>query len=221
MVTRICWNCEKDAHLTAHGDVVHYATDDAALRGLQGAYICDNCRALSIARAEVEAISMQAPAGSPISYGHHLESSPGLEWLPIHASGEAFPDVPAEIAEAANEAHRCASIGARRAAIMLARAVIEATAKDRGITKGVLQRKIEQMFEGQIIREHIRDAAHGIRDIGNEMAHGDPSRPAVTDLDVALTLDLMGEILNEVFQSPAKIKQYAALIEVRTLRAST
>ena len=55
---------------------------------------------------------------------------------------------------------------------MLARAVIEATAKDQGIAKGTLHDKIEAMATNGLIRTMIKDAAHGVRELGNEMAHG-------------------------------------------------
>ncbi|MEV4390207.1 hypothetical protein AB0J68_31615, partial [Micromonospora sp. NPDC049580] len=53
-------------------------------------------------------------------------------------AGKEFPDVPAHIAETADEAHRCHSIKAYRAGVLLARSVIEATAKEKGITNGGL-----------------------------------------------------------------------------------
>ena len=60
---------------------------------------------------------------------------------PTSSLGKTFPDVPTHIASAADEAHRCASIGAFRGAIALARAVVEATAKDKGVKSGNLMPK--------------------------------------------------------------------------------
>src|SRR4051794_23426571 len=63
------------------------------------------------------------------------------EWWPKHVGGKEFPDVPELVAATANEAHECASIGAYRGAVALARAVVESIAKEKGIDKGVLQKK--------------------------------------------------------------------------------
>jgi hypothetical protein len=51
------------------------------------------------------------------------------------------------VADAAREAYRCRSVGAHRAAVLLARSVVEASAKDRGVTTGGLLAKIDKLFE--------------------------------------------------------------------------
>jgi hypothetical protein len=50
--------------------------------------------------------------------------------------------------------------------------------------------------------------ADGIRDYGNEMAHGDFTDP-VAGADSALIIQLMGEILDEVYQSPADSREFS------------
>jgi hypothetical protein len=55
------------------------------------------------------------------------------------------------IASAASEAYECQSIGAHRAARSLARAVVEAIAKHKGITQGRLVDKIEEMEQQDLI----------------------------------------------------------------------
>ena len=91
----------------------------------------------------------------------------------------------------------------------MARSVIEATAKNKGIATGRLVDKIEELEKRSLIRPHIKDAAHEVRHLGNDMAHGDFIDP-VTEEETAETLELMSEILNEVYQSPAKIGRRAA-----------
>ena len=100
-------------------------------------------------------------------------------------------------------------IGEHRAAVMLARAVIEATVKDRGITTGGLVSKIEQMYDKNILREHIKEQAHEVRHLGNEMAHGDFVEP-VSPLEADEVSELMVEVLHEVFQSHAKLQRRKA-----------
>jgi hypothetical protein len=129
-----------------------------------------------------------------------------VAWVPRIGVGREYecPDVPERIAAAASEAHACQSIGAHRAAVMLARAVIEATAKDQQIAKGTLFDKIEKMYEHGILSELVRDQAHEVRYLGNDMAHGDfvePVSPAQADE----ILELMAEVLHTVFEMPAKL----------------
>jgi len=127
-----------------------------------------------------------------------------VEWEPRYVAGQDFPDVPERIAGAAGEAHKSASIGNRMSAILMARTVIEATAKDKGVTKGMLQAKIEAMFKEGLVRQHIKESADEIRHFGNDMAHGDIAEP-VDDDDVTEVLALMDEVLNEVYQSHARL----------------
>lgn len=142
-----------------------------------------------------------------------MDQQTNLEWYPISAIGKEFPDVPQHIAEAASEAYKCYSISAFRAAVQLARSVVEATAKGKGITQGQLVSKIDELFNQRLIREHIRDGAHEVRHLGNEMAHGDFVSP-VTKEETELVLTLMSEILEEVYQSPARVSK------ARTARAA-
>ncbi|MGW5653547.1 DUF4145 domain-containing protein [Streptomyces humi] len=105
----------------------------------------------------------------------------------------------------ATEAHQCLDIEANRAAVALARAVVEATAKERGIIRGSLEKKIDKLFEDKLIREYVRDAAHEVRFGGNEVAHGDLVAEPMSNATATEILGLMDEILDEVFQSPARV----------------
>lgn len=129
-----------------------------------------------------------------------------LRLWPDFVTGKDFPDVPNHIAEAADEAYRCHSIKAYRAALMLARSVIEATAKEKGITDGKLYEKIDEMYNRRLIREDVKEAAHEVRHFGNDVAHGDFVAP-VREGDAQLILTLMSEVLDEVFQSPARVQR--------------
>lgn len=137
-----------------------------------------------------------------------------IRWRPSVTETKDYPDVPQHIAEAATEAYECDSSEHYRGAIMLARAVIEATAKDKGITSGNLFDKIEAMAAAGLIRTMIKDAAHGVRELGNEMAHGDFVDPISAE-ESDLVIRLMGEILNDVYQSPAAIAQATQAAQAR------
>ncbi len=103
---------------------------------------------------------------------------------------------------------------------MLARAVIEATAKDKGVTDGSLSQKIETLHERGYIRTYLRDGAHEVRYTGNDMAHGD-FPIAVSSEDAEVLLELMREVLMEVYQDPARRERLARMArdarQVRTM----
>lgn len=126
------------------------------------------------------------------------------EWLPRASDRREFPDVPEDIAGAASEASICLSVGAYRAVGSLARAVIEATCKDKRAEGAKLYQRIEALHAGDHVRKHTKDQAHEIRHFGNGMAHGDFADP-VGQEEAEEILELMCEVLDEVYQSPARL----------------
>lgn len=113
--------------------------------------------------------------------------------------------MPELIAQAANEVHRCMHIRAMRAAGSLARSVIEAVAKDKGVTKGSVQTKIDAMHAQGLVREYVRDGAHEVRLLGNDMVHGDFAL-SLDEADVHLVISLMDEVLQEAYVAPARVQ---------------
>lgn len=142
--------------------------------------------------------------------GGYTKGSDVMDWWPKHVGGKKFPDVPDHIASAADEAHQCLSIGAHRGAIALARAVVEATAKDHEITKGMLDKKIDEMAKAGVISDAMKDAAHEIRFAGNEVAHADLAEESITKEDAEEVLELMDAILTRVYQEPAQVAKVRA-----------
>lgn len=134
---------------------------------------------------------------------------------PVSAAGKDFPDVPARIASLASEAHSCLSINAARGAVALARAVIEAVAKDKGISANGIQSKIDGMVTAGLIRKNVADAAHQIRWDGNEVAHGDIDTDPITPDEAEDTLGLMDVVLTEVYQTAAQVARVAANRQAR------
>lgn len=96
-------------------------------------------------------------------------------------------------------------IKADRAAVALARAVIEASAKDKGVVRGSLVAKVDQLHSAGLLRGHIKEAAHEVRFDANEAAHGDLSPIEHEAAEEILTL--MGVVLNDLFQSPARVER--------------
>ena len=95
-------------------------------------------------------------------------------WMPLPGTQqrESFADVPPSVADAAAEAVLCVQAGALRGAIMLARAVIEATAKDKGVTDGSLSKKIDQLHERGYVRTYLRDGVGADRVAARRAAWG-------------------------------------------------
>jgi hypothetical protein len=132
-----------------------------------------------------------------------------VEWWPKVGVAPAVEDVPPAIARAAREAYASASVGNHIAAILMARTVVEATAKNKGITVGTLSAKINSMKDAGLIRPAIAEQAHEVRFAGNDMAHGD-IEALVGETDSEELLALMAEVLSEVFQGPARLERIRA-----------
>lgn len=90
---------------------------------------------------------------------------------------------------------------------MLARAVIEASAKDRGVTSGNLFNKIDKLVEKGHVRKMMADAAHEVRMAGNDMAHGDFATEAITEEDADEILGFMEDFLREMFELPTRVQR--------------
>lgn len=165
---------------------------------------CDHCHRASLGYASHYS---NQNSDDRTNFGETADEN--ITWVPRAGEAPTFEDVPQRIAEAASEAHACASIGALMAAILMARTVVEATAKEKGILEGTLVKKIDELASKGLIRDSTKDAAHEIRHLGNNMAHGDlEDSPKAIDADDVL--ELMDEVLNEVFQGPARTARVRA-----------
>ncbi len=215
MATIICGWCNDKCHMTAVGtplvralDLPGYAYRRDEAYVVDGAFTCDGCGRMSVATWVTS--SRPEPRGGAASPAADDEA----RWSPTPGHNKEFPDVPPGIADAAQEAWRCYVAGAPRGAIALARAVIEATAKNMGHVNGTLFRKIEALASSQLVRPAVKDQAHAIRYLGNDVAHGDLQDPATRE-DAEEVLELMGEVLNEVFQSPERSTRLRAKAEAK------
>jgi hypothetical protein len=89
----------------------------------------------------------------------------------------------------------------------MARAVVEATAKQHGITTGNLLSKIDRLAQKGVISELMKEAAHEIRFAGNDAAHGDLAAQGITREDSVEVLGLIDEILHRVYQEPVRVER--------------
>lgn len=168
---------------------------------------CDNCTYISAAEGSIEKIIIGSESYDINHVTRSVAAVEGdIEWWPKVGSAPLVDDVPDSIARAAHEAFSSASVNNHMAAILMARTVVEATAKAHQITDGNLFAKINAMKDAGLIRPAIAEQAHEVRFAGNDMAHGDIDvAPDSTDSEEILAL--MAEVLSEVFQGPARLKR--------------
>jgi hypothetical protein len=208
MPSRKCAFCGTLAHMTEIAGP-HQVAANAYAQVWTAAFKCANCLGINTA---VYTGARTGPSWSDTFHGQNDQ----LSWYPQQLVRRAYNYVPDEIAAAAGEAHAVRSVGAISSSIMVGRAVVEATAKDKGITSGRLVQKIDALAEAGHIREATRDAAHEIRHAGNDMAHGDFGQtPTGEDADDLLVL--MDEVLEEVYEGPGRV---ARLKQARTEASS-
>jgi hypothetical protein len=211
MANRLCWKCDNKVHMTRQG------SNTAAIEPIDGKFIiqaafqCDECGYLSIG---------MAPNGAPANAtaANFLDVREPT-WFPTYGERTDYPDVPEHIGQAASEAHLCHSVGAYRASVLLARSVIEATAKDKGITSGPLVAKIDEMNKAEFIRKVVKDGAHEVRHLGNDMAHGDFVEPVELE-ESEEVLELMGEVLHDVYQQEARVARRRTAREAKRAGAT-
>ncbi|MEU0214337.1 DUF4145 domain-containing protein [Streptomyces sp. NPDC006265] len=128
-----------------------------------------------------------------------------LNWYPQAPLVKDYPDsVPPAIAKVAAEAHGSMSVGHHQAAVLMARTTVEAVAKAQGITQGNLVAKIDGLYNQHLVYEHVRDAAHEVRFIGNDAAHADLVDNPISEEEASAILELMDMVLDGVFIAPAK-----------------
>lgn len=97
----------------------------------------------------------------------------------------------------------------------MGRAVIEAIAKDHGVTERInLEEKIKRLHQKGIILANTADDAHEVRHLGNEMAHGDFSTE-VTDEDVADIIAIMYDLIEQLYMSEARRRRLREKREAR------
>lgn len=239
MANTTCGWCKNIAHMTpllkeplvaerSHfmygGSSNHYIAD--------AAYTCDSCGRLSVVT--------WTTSSHPVAYREIAEPGPydNAVWSPAAGDFKEFPDVPAPIDSAASEAWRCHAVGAYRGALVVARAVVEASAKFRGATGRDLAKKIEDLAVQGLIRQAMKETAHEVRHWGNDAAHGDfdvprepateeNNREAAEEMTAAVTreeaeeiLVLMDDLLAELFQGPARTQRAREAREARKATAT-
>lgn len=208
MASTDCGWCGRLVHLDAVSPL--FTVAEAGHMITEAAYQCPNCGRLVIAweAAGTYHARSEKDEAQRREWGHSVQFVPGRR------DSTSFPDVPDHIAQAATEATLCLSVSAFRAVGALARAVIEATAKDKRAEASTLSDRINALAEAGHVRKHTQEQAHEVRHFGNGMAHGDFTDPLSRE-DAEEIVTLMAEILDEVYQSPARLKHVKAAREAK------
>lgn len=210
MASRTCWYCRNDAHMTRIGESFRPRGVERGRTWLIAAR-CDACFRPNIAEFEVDGSSVASNESSQKAFSTGVfdaDDHPKLQridWQPKNVVVKAVEDVPEGIDEAAGEAIATLAIGAYKASVLMCRAVIEATAKAHEINKGSLYEKITKLEEKRVITPATADAAHEVRHIGNDMAHGDFATTSVTEAEASEVVEITEAMLAEVYQRPARI----------------
>jgi hypothetical protein len=115
--------------------------------------------------------------------------------------------VPKQIADDFSEAIRCRWIDANRAAVVMCRRAIQASAIALDAKGDQLVRQIENLFKAGKITEPLKDFAHEVRLTGNDGAHPDKDGlKDVTEKDADDMIEFTREFLHHVYVMPAKLE---------------
>ncbi|MEE2522636.1 DUF4145 domain-containing protein [Pseudarthrobacter sp. J75] len=200
--------------MTSIGPAVTAEYASGAAHIIENPFRCDNCHGLNIGGARV--LSLPMNTGREDAMGAYWHTQEPDFWHPQFVQGQDYPDVPEHVERPASEAHMCMSVSAHMSAILMARSVIEAVAKDHGIDSGSLFKKIDAMHSKDLITEFAKKTAHTIRTFGNDMAHGDFT-VEVDAADAKGVLTFMDYILREVYQAPAELQRLQDAAEARKM----
>lgn len=167
---------------------------------------CDGCHRFNTALGASRYAQRTFTEGTILNSSQAVEEGEAMtveSWSPPPMRPVDTAFIPEGVAGYFKEAHDAFSIAAYRAVLLLVRSVIEATAKDRGITSGNLVQKINKLDGEGHIRHGTRDMAHALRILGNDAAHGDiDETPTQEDADDALTIARF--VLDDVYVADAR-----------------
>lgn len=217
MTARLCWACGKHAGMTYIPHVAKLGKLPRPASAAQGtadrwklalAFECDHCHDINIGHLVHRETDSSGIRTALTSRGTELS-----EWFPANRTAPEYSDTKDEIREPAIEAYTARDNNALRAAILMARSVLEAICKDQGYEKNdkgkdiSLFAKIDAMHADGVITKQLQTSAHAIRELGNDMAHGDfaTSKPEPEDADDVLAL--MSMFIDQLYVQDARTQR--------------
>lgn len=171
---------------------------------------CQWCGNMNVATLQVHDGTRISEVASKADSGSNI-----ILWCPEPSSAPELGAVPDLIRRPAEEVYQAKDTGAWRASILMGRAVIEAIAKDHGVTEKIsLEKKIDKLHEKGIILASTAEDTHEVRHLGNEMAHGDFSTE-VTAEDVDDVIAIMYDLIEQLYISKARRERLREKREAR------
>ncbi len=189
MPTLTCPYCGAKANFSRQAEWTTELIGDggALVMARHGAWTCDACH-------------------NPI-VGARAEDQVNLAWYqPVAVEAPNYPGVPEEVASDAREAHRCLSVQAWRAAVVMARRALQSAAYDKGAPGGRLLDQIDWLDNQRIISPLMREVAHRIRLVGNLGAH--PEQDGLRALDepeAREVVEFLDDFLKYVYEIPSRL----------------
>jgi len=140
------------------------------------------------------------------------------EKYPLSMPKPVDPRIPEPIRNDFKESQKCLSIGAHRAAGVMARRALQNCCLDKGAKENDrLEKQIDWLYNQGIITKGLKEWAHEVRLTGNDAAH--PSKPGedtpVTKEDAEDILSLLEQLTSVLYIAPAIAE------ERRKLRSKT
>ena len=216
MASTICWHCHQLAqmvcpdenvngtpyyggqHIPAFPDWRFSADTDWDKNKSLLIFSCVNCGFPNI--AEVETSEAECTLGYDPE--DHI-----IRWLPIQPMGKVYANTPEDIASMASEVHKCHEIGADRAAVILARSVMEGiVAKQEEVPpKKKLYERIEDLKRAGKITSRTADAATAIRLCGNDYVHN-----VLEQVDreyTEIVVQILDSVIDDLYSNPSLVSQ--------------
>lgn len=209
MSTHTCGYCDAYTNITpiAGTIIAKRPTMHATNYQVSIAAYCNNCKKISVANGISASPKVQIRnEGIMKTDSVIIETMRTLQqpqWEPKHLAEVDTRYLPEEIADAYQEAHNALTINAYRSVLILSRAIIEAAAKANNIEGKNLYTLIENLHKDGLIRSSLKEVAHAIRILGNDIAHGD-LQAAPTREDAEDTLQLTRWVLDDIYVMDAK-----------------
>lgn len=142
--------------------------------------------------------------------------------------------IKAEIRSDIEEAYKCMSVGAYRAAATMARRALQKVCIDQGApkvkknkdgkdTRTQLWEQIDWLSDQRIVTSPMKDWAHEVRFVGNGGAHPEDidDDQAVTETDAVEILDLLEQITNVLYVTDSKYHERKSAREAQQANSSS
>lgn len=187
MAALTCPYCEARANFTTRYTWEEAPPGSGPVR--YGVWVCDNC--------QQPIVGLRGQNAEPLTYHPQWVAEPSL------------PDVPEDVAADAREAHRCLSIQAYRAAVVMARRAMQSAAYDKGAPEGNLVDQIDWLEEHRLVTPQMKEVAHTIRLAGNLGAH--PDKDGLRDVgetEAEAVIGFLDDFLNLMYEIPARLGRH-------------